>query len=425
MLMMRSTPSALAVLAPLVLAATGSAAPAQELTEREVKSIAEFLADYLDPKSSPGDREEIKIDFSKGLQKIGKKRIEKGGDSLQRALAEYTALGRALMLASGHKKQRGGKVVSEVIEADGAELDYSVWVPKSYKQTVPTTLLLCIPGTREGAPMAPDQFLAEYWTDSGVRDAALIGAVGMPPDMDAWDELYTEDDVPGGVHRVMSTLRVLRDTFAIDPDRVYLVGRGEGVAAAMSLASKYPHIFAGVIGQAGDVGAVEAFNFRNLPTFLLGTGAQGTAFGAAAEAAEYGNCTLAAEAEAAQIWAWIDENPRLANPPVVTLRPGSPIPNKAYWIEVPATEATDVTIEAEADRETNTITITGEGVEAVTIFFNDALVDLSKPVKIVLNGREQEELIPRSLDEMLSLIVRGTSDPGKLYVALRRYDLPG
>jgi hypothetical protein len=425
MLMKRLTPSALVVLAPLALAAGSSAAPAQELTDREVKTISEFLADYLDPKSSPGDQEEIKIDLRENLGKIGKKRVEKGEDPVQGALAQYADLGRALMLANDHKKVRGGKVLSEVIETDGAEIAYAVWVPKKYKQTEPTTLLLCIPGTTEGAPTAPDQFLTEHWTDAGVREEALIGVVEMPPELNAWDEIMTEADTPGGLYRVMTTLRALRDTFAIDPNRVYLVGRGEGVEAAMSLASKFPHIFAGVIGQAGDAGEVQAANFRNLPTYLQGSGAQGTAFNDAIAAAEYGNCTLAAEATPAELWAWIVENPRQANPVKVTLRPGTPIPYKAYWIEIPPTEASDITIEAVADRETNTITVTGEGVEAVTIFFNDALVDLSKPVKVVLNGREQEELIPRSVDEMLSLIVRGTSDSGKVYVALRRYDLPG
>jgi len=421
MLMNRLNPY---VLPALVLTATASAAPAQELTDREVKSVADLLTSYLDPESSPGDREEIKLDLDEVLQKIGKKRVEKGEDPMQGALAQHADLGRALMLATEHKKQRGGKVLSETLTAEGAEVAYSVWIPKGYKQTEPTTLLLCVPGTKEGAPMAPDQFLAEYWTDADVRDAALVGAVGMPAELGSSEDMMTEAGTPGGVYRIMTVLATLRKEFAIDPDRVYLVGRGEGVAAVMALGSMYPHIFAGVVGQAGDVGDVDCHNFRNLPTFLQGAGAQGTAFSEAAAGAEYGNCTLAAEAGEPEIWAWIAENPRRANPTKVTLRLGTPIPNKAYWIEVPPTEAEGITIEAEVDRETNTITVTGSGVEAVKIFFNDALVDMNKPIKIVLNGREQEEVVPRSLDEMLNLIVRGTSDSGKLYVAQRRYELP-
>ena len=47
-----------------------------------------------------------------------------------------------------------------------------------------------------------------------------------------------------------------------------------------------------------------------------------------------------------------------------------------------------------------------------------------KPIKLVLNGVEQQVLLPRSIDDLLSLIARGTSDPGKLYVAKGRFDLP-
>jgi hypothetical protein len=222
----------------------------------------------------------------------------------------------------------------------------------------------------------------------------------------------------------MGTLKELRETYAVDADRVYLVGRGPGVAAAMSLASRYPHLFAGVVGQAGDVGEVEWQNFRNLPTFLQGGGAEATAFFQAIDA-EYKNCTEKADVEPAEIWAWMQQNPRVSNPTVVTLKPGSPIPNKAYWIEIPPTDASDVTIKAVADRATNTITVTGTGVEAITIYFNDLLVDLDKPVNVILNGREQEALIRRSVDEMLALIVRGTSDSGKIYVARRVYDISG
>ena len=108
----------------------------------------------------------------------------------------------------------------------------------------------------------------------------------------------------------------------------------------------------------------------------------------------------------------------------MTLALGSPIPSKAYWIEVPPTEGDGIVIQAEADREANRISVTGSGVASVTLFLNDELVDLERPVTIVLNGVEQTDVIPRSVDDMLRLLKRGTSDPGKFYVAAKTYDLP-
>ena len=60
----------------------------------------------------------------------------------------------------------------------------------------------------------------------------------------------------------------------------------------------------------------------------------------------------------------------------------------------------------------------------MTLYFNDELLDLDLPIKLVLNGATQEALVPRSVDDFLSLIERGTSDSGKLYVARGTYDLP-
>jgi hypothetical protein len=422
MLNLRLEPCALT--AALLVAAAAPAA-AQELNVRDHQDLGKLLKEYLDPKSDAEDQVEVKQDLLKKLEKIGKKRVEKGEDPVQGALALTADLGQALFHANGYKKQRGGKVLDEEVEVGDTTIEYSVWVPKSYKQSEATPVLLCVPGLSEGQPMSPDQFLTEHWTEATVRDSALIAAVAMPTDTAAWTETQTADGNHGGVAVIMLALRGLREKYAIDPNRVYLVGREQGVPAAVSLASKFPHLFAGVVGQAGDVGEVDFHNFRNVPSFLQGGGAQATAFLEAIDGADYKNCTLKPEADEAEVWAWIEQNPRLSNPAKVTLRPGAPIPNKAYWIEVPPTDASNATITAEADRASNTITITGEGVESVMIYFNDELVDLDKPVKIVLNGREREDVIPRSLDDLLALIVRGTSDSGKIYVARRSYDLAG
>ena len=42
----------------------------------------------------------------------------------------------------------------------------------------------------------------------------------------------------------------------------------------------------------------------------------------------------------------------------------------------------------------------------------------------MLNGEERELVVPRSLDDFLGLFLRGTNDPGLVYVARRDFDLP-
>lgn len=414
----------LSALALVALCGSLFAAP-QELSEREHKDLGKWFEKYLDPKADAEDLEKVRESLVKSLEKIGKKRAGKDGDPVQAALALSLDLGQGAQFANSYKNARGGKPISGEIEGRGGTIHYTVWVPKSYRSTGgPYPTVIVMPGLHEGKPMSSSHFLVEHWTESSVREAALIAVVDMPNDPAAWSAMAAGDGTPGGVMAAMLTFRDLRDTYAVDPDRVYLMGMETGVAPALSLGAMFPHLFAGVIGQAGDAGEVGHENFRNLPVLLQGAGAQAEAFKAAGEEAGYESCELRPAASVDEIWAWAEEHPRVANPSSVTLALGSPIPNKAYWIEVPPTEGEGVVIQAEADREANKITVTGSGVPSVTLFLNDQLVDLDRPVTIVLNGVEQTDVIPRSVDDMLSLLKRGTSDPGKFYVAAKTYDLP-
>ena len=53
-----------------------------------------------------------------------------------------------------------------------------------------------------------------------------------------------------------------------------------------------------------------------------------------------------------------------------------------------------------------------------------AWVDPAFKERLLLNGAAQEIVVPRSVDDFLLLVERGTSDSGKLYVARGTYDLP-
>jgi hypothetical protein len=86
--------------------------------------------------------------------------------------------------------------------------------------------------------------------------------------------------------------------------------------------------------------------------------------------------------------------------------------------------AGDLRVEADYDRASNRLEIKGTNAKQVTVFLNDAMLDLDKPIKVVCNGVEKEEKVSRSLDDTLNFLRRGTSDPGRLYVASRTFDLP-
>ena len=81
-------------------------------------------------------------------------------------------------------------------------------------------------------------------------------------------------------------------------------------------------------------------------------------------------------------------------------------------------------IEARIDQETNTVHIEALGINQVTLRFNDVLLDLDREITVICNGTSHRDLIPRSLRTTLEMIYKSGSDPGKVYVATRTYDIP-
>lgn len=400
-----------------------------EMSARDVKELGGLLNKALDPevRKNLKDKDKAVGEVRKLLEKAGKGRNSK--DPLAGGLAMTSELSKALHFAADYKLAGAklGAVSSTTLNAKTDPVVYTLWTPKTYNViSEPFPLVLVLPGMKDGKAYAGEAFLQDHWQESALREKALIAVVTMPADPASWTENQTADGKAGGIASVMLTLRDLRTRYAVDFDRIYLVGRESGVAAAVSLAAKFPQVFAGVIGRSGDVGETPPDNFRALPTFFAGAGAQAATFEEKAKALGYDNCTLKSDGTDADAIAWMNAHPRQGNPAKLTLVPGRPIPVRAYWLRIPPTDtgSAQVKIEASIDRATNTVTVDGSGVRQVTLMFNDILVDLDKPLTVVLNGTRQEVVVPRNLDDTLEMMFESTSEPGRVYVARKTFDLP-
>lgn len=382
------------------------------------KKIAGFVAAKQDNK----DIDKAQKALSDDLETI-RKRIKRDPLSLT------SDLGKALWQSFAYDRQQGirkGKVAPLEVVAPNEEersklkIEYALWAPAKYDPKKAYPLILGIPDKG----IRPTDHLTEKWTSEALRDNAIMAVCPMPEDTAQWTESGSQGK-PGGIGNLLTVFREVRRMYAIDFDRVYLAGWGEGVSAAVTIASRFPDRFAGVIGRSGDPGEVVVENFRNLPTFFAGAGSGATAMSDKIEKSGYNNCTQKPEGTEADIWAWIQDHPRISNPSEVVLVPGKPFPNKAYWLEVPPIDVEGKTIvKATIDKPKNTVIIDGEGVTSVVLYFNDLLVDLDKPVKVVCNTIEHLDVIPRSLGTTLGLIYNARNDPGKLYTAQKTYDLP-
>jgi hypothetical protein len=231
-------------------------------------------------------------------------------------------------------------------------------------------------------------------------------------------------DRPGGLCHVLTMLRYAEEQFAVDFDRLYVAGRGRSVPAALATGNHAPQRFAAIVGRAGDAGELAPDNFANLPTCFTGGGEKAAAFREALQGAAPDHCHIDAEDDEAALWRWIEAHPRRTFPESVTLVVGQPFPTRAYWLRV-APSSPDARASATLDREINGIRISTAGVSRVTLYLNDALLDLEKPIRVFLRGEEVSALVPRSMARTLDMLHDGTSDPACVYVADASFDTAG
>jgi hypothetical protein len=382
-------------------------------------ALGKVLAGYVEASSKNKNVDKARNDVAAEIEKFRKRLKDRDPLGLTVDLGKSLWESLAYESAKGVKK---GKVAENKYANTEIAMDfvYATWAPPHYDPKKAYPLILCIPDKGE----KPMDHLTEKWTSQEIRENVLLAAVPMPEDAALWSEPGSQGKW-GGLAHLLTVFKEVSHTYATDFDHVYIAGRGVGVAAAMVIASKFPDRFAGVIGRTGDPNEMPCENFKNLPTFFAGGGAGATAFADKCTKAGYENCTIKPEATEPDVWSWLKDHPRISNPTQVVLLPGVPNPDRVYWLQIPAWDGQGkALVHGAVDRASNTVTIDGEGVTHVSLFFNDVLVDLDKPVKVVCNGAEHTDQIPRNLGTTLDLIVKGRSDPGKLYVATKEYDLP-
>jgi hypothetical protein len=80
-------------------------------------------------------------------------------------------------------------------------------------------------------------------------------------------------------------------------------------------------------------------------------------------------------------------------------------------------DGTFAEIRAKVNSETNTIEVKSNNVESFRIVLSDDLLNLDKPVAVVVNGKEvARQEVTRSLDYLLGVNSANSHDPDKLAV---------
>ena len=401
--------SAVALAAPLV-----SVQDERILEDRDLRKVTGALGEWLEALNEGEDTLEAEAEFREELEKINEKKL-KGEVDLLSSPADLGALLYGSIDYPRKRVKGAGKVTMKSADRGGRTIEYALWAPSKYKaKSGPYPLIISIPEEGEN----PQEHITNHWTNNDLRESTIIVSPKMPGDSNLWTQ--TE-----GLAAVLLSLRFALDEWAIDVERTFIGGRARGGEVALEMANMFPARFAGAFAWAADAGkGIEAENIQHVPILITGGGSNATELEKRAKEASSENVTLDSGGGLDAIVAWMADKKRVNYPTQVTVIQGERFPSKAYWIQFAPVAKAGVRVDAEIDRETNTITIKSDEITEVSLFLSDALVDLSRPVTVIANGAETVDTFERSVSTFLEFIDSGKIDPARIFVATKQYDLP-
>jgi poly(3-hydroxybutyrate) depolymerase len=377
--------------------------------------IGKSIGAYYEAKDERKGIHEAEGSLNKVLERIGKK--FKKQDLLTFVEDWEACLREAQMLTYKSAKPKKGKIFEDVSEDfTGGTLRLVLHFPKKFSVKNGPLPLIIIAHDEGQDPRA---LIDEQWVSTEIRDSAILAAVQLPAKSDAWGSFSNSE--ASGIGTVMSAFGYMKRRFPVDMDRIYLAGTGKGIAAVLGTGAAFPHCFAAVVGRGG-MPACDATNFKNLPTLFIAGGAHATEFKEQAkDELNFENCEVRATGGEAEIWAWLKEQVRDPYPTEIIFTPTTPYTRTSGWLMVEGfDEAEFPSVIAVVDRAENTISLTVEKISTVTIYFNDILLDLDQPVRVVINGVPHEQVLVRARRTMLDLGYN-QGDWGRVFVATQAF----
>jgi hypothetical protein len=319
---------------------------------------------------------------------------------------------------------------------------YFFGLPKQYDRTKPWPLVIKLPTAHAflaDPPPSAEQVAQIYtkWVQEELAahpDAAVV--MPLLNLSEFWGPSYA------GMNSVMLPLQHVTGRVNVDPARVYLLGHGMSGHAAWNLALHHPTYFAAFNPLAGGASAswqrLRVANLRNvLPVVWhdadddvmkveLSRGVV-KALRLQKVDVEYdetkgiGHTPDAATAE--RVYQKMRGRARQLYPPSVVLQSNRPDTafNRVDWLQVFQPVETgkerrailrhgsgtfvyhDQSFRAEATVKGQRIEVSASNVDSLRFYLNDQMLDLTKPVTVVVNGRPRlEGLVKQSIPELLA-----------------------
>jgi len=339
---------------------------------------------------------------------------------------------------------------------------YLAYVPKGYDPRRPWPLVLAFHRNRE---TAKEHF---YNWETVAKTEKLILVFPVCPAKSGWKTAHLK--IP------CSLLHHLAKVYNVDTNRVYISGAGSGGQLAWAAALRWPDRFAALVVRNAALDEVSRLYLRsavNLPTYLIvGQHGAADAFGSQLEAYRamnsWGYDVRREEVPGysrnpsfpelnVKVMGWLEDKRRDPYTPRVRLVSFEAANAGAFWIYIEKFADTvfdpdrPVAIKAPFGQEYdprqlrliylgemakgmaqviaavapgNRIHLVTKHVDELTVFLDDKMVDLDKPVRIVANGEVVfQGQVKRSLEQLFDS-ARLHRDPRLCYAAAVRIRIP-
>ncbi len=343
-----------------------------------------------------------------------------------------------------------GMLPGQPVQVRGKTLSYGLFVPSAYDPEVAFPLVVCL----HGAGFTGDAYLERWAPRLGESHILACPTSGTGT---WWTRLSEE--------LVLATIEIVRARYRVDPDRIYLTGMSNGGIGAWIIGMHHAPRFAAVAPMASGIDQVLfpfLENLRHTSLYVI-HGAHDRIMpvwlsrNVTNELARLGIVFTYREHEWTHPHAGGHFFPRQELPALVTWferQRRDPFPRRVTvvrdashltdfgWVRIDATDRiamfSEQLIDQHGDliknkvyaklavdvRSANHLEVTTERVRRYTLFLNDALIDFSRPVTVMTDGRLsfQGPVTPRV--ETLLRDARRRRDVDGLFPAHVTIDVP-
>ncbi len=302
-----------------------------------------------------------------------------------------------------YEEEKRGALIDQKATIGSSKIRYALYVPSGYSPQIAYPLIVCL----HGAGFDGNRYLERWSARLGESYIVLCPSVE--------GGTWWTDEAAG---QVISLIQDIKARYNIDTNRIFLTGMSNGGVGALRIGINFPDRFAGIAPMAGAM-PVEAMpflkNLKNTPVYIIhGSEDQVMAVEYSRKISnrltdlgydvvykehnrvhpEAGGHFFPAE-ELPDLIKWLGGKRRTPYPKELTFLMNGNGRRGYYWATIDETEekkegkknrALFTSIEAKAV-DGNRIEVKSEKVKTYTLFLNDKIVDLSKDVTIVTNGK--------------------------------------